>query len=116
MNQATILPLDPEEGETNSMTLTDIYGQLLASGGMILTIPAAEEDRLRKGLASVKAKTNKKLSDDGFPVDKSTLAYQVTTSRNEDGSVRQGVIDINISLSTRNQITILDMKLPDDQF
>lgn len=113
MTQETILPLEEVE-ETNSMSLTEIYELLLATGEIILTVPAQEEDRLRKGLASVKAKSNKKLLADGMPVDKSVISYSCTHAKDSKGFVIPGATAILITLGSRSSITVLDLKLPDD--
>lgn len=99
---------DPPDPST--MTLSEIYENLLAFGELILTIPADEEERLRKGLASVKAKANKRSLEEGMPLDKSTLSYN--TSPNKD---LPSAVDIHICLAVRNAITVLSMKQPDDE-
>lgn len=105
---ASIPSLDDELPEQGSMSLTEIYGQLLAYGEIILTIPIEEEERLRKGLASVKAKATKKLQDQGFPSDKAVLAYQTTVGKAPD------TVNVQITLGQRNSITVLGMTLPDN--
>lgn len=113
MTQDTILPLEEVEEPTN-MTLTEIYDMLLLSSEIILTVPAEEEERLRKGLASVKAKSNKKLVAEGMPVDKSTISYSVTPAKDASGNPIDGAVAILITLGARSSITVLDVKFPDD--
>lgn len=109
INPASIPSLDDELPEQGSMSLTEIYNQLLTYGELILIIPAEEEDRLRKGLASVKAKATKKMQDQGLPLDKAMLSYQVTPAK------EAGTINIQIVLGQRNNITVLGMTLPDNE-
>lgn len=111
----TIPPLEGEADDPQSMTLSDIYMQILANNEIILTIPADEEERLRKGLAGVKAKTNKKLLEEGLPVENSTLSYSVTPSKDEAGKERDGIVDVQICLSKKYTITVFDLKLPDNE-
>lgn len=115
MTDKTILPfLDDEELEEGSMSLTDIYNMVVANQELILTIPADEEERLRKGLASVKAKTNKKLQEEGMPVDKSMLSY-ITTPVMDNNKQPTGNVQIHIILGKPNGITVLGIKLPDSE-
>ena len=108
-NPASIPSLDDELPEQGSMSLTEIYNQLLSYNEIILTIPAEEEERLRKGLASVKAKATKKMQDQGLPLDKAVLAYQVTPTK------EAGIINVQITLGARNAITVFAMSLPDNE-
>ena len=110
-NPASIPSLDDELPEQGSMSLTEIYNQLLSYNEIILTIPAEEEERLRKGLASVKAKATKKMQDQGLPLDKAVLAYQVTPT----GDPNKNIINVQITLGSRNAITVLAMTLPDNE-
>lgn len=107
-SEPTIPSLD-DPAEQGSMSLTEIYNQLLVYGELILTIPSIEEDRLRRGLASVKAKATKKLQDQGMPLDKAILGYQVTPTADPT------IINIQISLGQRNNITVLALSLPDNE-
>ena len=101
--------------ETTPMTLTEIYNQVMANDELLLTIPADEEQALRTGLAGVKAKQNAKLKASGLQPDKSTLSFVVTPVKGKDGVVIPETIDVHIVLSRKQTITVLAMKLPDDQ-
>lgn len=109
MTSTTIPSLD-EPTEQGSMSLTEIYNQLLTYGELILTIPTTEEERLRKGLASVKAKATKKLQDQGFPLDKAMLNYQITPVDSNPEA-----INVQITLGQRNAIRVIAMTLPDNE-
>ncbi len=113
MTQDTIPSLEEVE-EPGTMSLTEIYEMLLISGEIILTIPAEEEKRLRSGLASVKAKSNKKLQAEGMPVDKSVIAYSVTPAKDPEGNEIPGAVAILITLGARSAITVLNVALPDN--
>ena len=113
MTQDTIPPLEGVE-DPGSMTLTEIYNMLLLSNEIILTIPAEEEKKLRTGLASVKAKSNKKLQDEGMPADKSVISYSSTPAKDKEGNPTVGAVDLLITLGSRSAITVLDVKLPDN--
>lgn len=113
MAQDTIPPLEDEEAQ-GSMTLTDIYNMLLSSGEIILTIPAEEEKRLRTGLASVKAKSNKRMVEEGMVVDKSVISYSTSPAKDAEGVLIEGAVAILITLGARNAITVLNVSLPDN--
>lgn len=98
------------EEDSAQMSLPDIYNQLLALNELIITIPAEEEQHLRKGLASVKAKQNQKLKDSGLRPDNATLSYTVTANKNNPLAV-----DVHIVLAKRTSITVLSMKRPDSE-
>lgn len=99
-----------EEGP-EVQSLTDIYQELQTCGELILTIPAEEEEKLRKGLASVKAKQNAKLRDQGLPIDTSVLGFLSAPS--EDFA---GAMQITVTLAKRSGITILNKEFPDPTF
>lgn len=113
MEQNTILPLGDTD-EADSMSLTDIYNMLLASSEIILTIPAEDEERLRKGLASVKAKSNKKMQAEGLLVDKGVISYSTTPAKNAEGEPIPGAVSVLITLGNRGTIRVFEVKLPDD--
>jgi len=97
-----------EDEEATALSLMEIYNNVVSNGEIIVTIPEEEEEALRKGLASVKAKQNAKLKDAGLPTDKSTLSYTVTKSKEHEAA-----IDVHILLSKKAAITVISMKLPD---
>lgn len=95
--------------EATPMSLTEILNQVIANNELILTIPADEEQSLRTGLAGVKAKQNAKLKSAGLQPDSSTLSYVVTPKKDN-----AGIIDVHITLSKKATVTVLAMKLPDN--
>lgn len=99
---------DFEEDEAR-LSLLDIYNQLLTHKEIIITVPIEEEDKIRTGLASVKAKQSKKLRDNGFTPGRESLSYQV--SPNADAP--KAHIDMKILLKERTTINVVSMKLPD---
>lgn len=99
--------LDPDE-EEQTLTPSDLYEQLAAAEELILTIDASDEDKLRKGLASVKNKTNNKLKEADLPIDTRMLNFQHLPC-SEPGCVR-----IHITLANRSGIKIRKMELPDE--
>lgn len=100
------------EEEAEELSLQSIFDQLSTTKELILTIPADEEQPLRKGLAMVKSKFNTKLRDSGIQPDKEALHFQVTPHLREGKKV-EGVIDIQVRLAPRNGITVISMKVPD---
>lgn len=104
------MPIGIIEQEAAPLSLLEIYNQVLANSEIILTIPAAEEHALRTGLAGVKAKQNAKLKASGLQPDTSTLSYNVTPSK-----ASEGAIDVHIVLSKKQTITVLSVRLPDDE-
>lgn len=104
-----------EDEQETDLSLADIYNQLQVHGELIITIPAGEEKTLRTGLAGVKAKQNAKLKASGLPTDTATLSYTILPHKNEDGTVAVDVIDVQILLSKRTQITVLGIRRPDSE-
>jgi hypothetical protein len=98
-----------EDEEVTELSLTTIYNELLVHNELLLTIPATEEQILRKGLAGAKSKQNTKLREAGLQPDNNTLAFQVTPGKIE------GTIQILVSLTKRAGIRVLDMKVPDNE-
>jgi hypothetical protein len=101
------------EEEPDELSLTEIYRQLISTNELILTIPAEEEQPLRKGLAVVKNKQNTKLKESGIVPDKLVLHYQVNPHKDGQGKEVEGIIDVHITLAPRNGITVLSMRVPD---
>lgn len=100
-----------DDGE-QQLTPTEIYELLTANEELILTIPAHEEDRLRKGLASAKNKMNAKLKDSGLPADTRMLQFHVQPSKDQE---LEDHIDIQISLASRASFKIKRIQLPDPE-
>lgn len=98
----------PDEPET--LSFAEIYENLLATEELILTIAPDQEDSLRRGLASVKHKQNKKFEDQGLPVERQNLRFQVRPSTKVEGA-----IDVQISLNKKAGISVLAMQLPDNE-
>ena len=97
-----------DEDEETILTPTEIYEQLATEGELILVIPSEEEDKLRKGLASAKNKTNAKLKEAGLPIDNNVLQFIVTPEE-------EGYVSVHIILSQRGGIRIKKMGLPDNE-
>ena len=95
----------------DSMTPTEIYQELMAVGEMILTIPAEEEDKLRKGLASAKSKQNAKLKEQGLAADNSVLVFNAAPSKDFEGAMQ-----VHIVLSKRQGVTVLQKEYPNPDF
>lgn len=110
MTSESLIDLDEEEDEGTGMSLADIYNRLLLHSELIFTIPADQEDTLRKGLASVKAKQNAKLREAGVRPDPATLSYITSKSDTE------GAIDLHITLSKRTAINVIKVRKPDPEF
>lgn len=98
------------DDEVTPLSLTEIFNQVVANDELIVTIPANEEQALRTGLAGVKAKQNTKLKENGLQPDKSTLSFTVTPHK-----TLPDVIDVHIVLSKKQTITVLAIKLPDNE-
>lgn len=110
MTTSGTLPIAGMEDEPTPLSLTEIYNQVVANDEIILTIPASEEQALRTGLAGVKAKQNTKLREAGLQTDKSTLSFTVTPHKTAPDA-----INVHIVLSKKQTITVLAIKLPDNE-
>lgn len=100
-----------DEADTE-LSLSDIYNKLQEYGELILTIPLEQEATLRKGLASVKAKQNAKIKEQGLQPDPSSLSYQTTSP----GSAGKDSVDVQITLAKRTSIKVLNISIPDKEF
>ncbi len=98
------------DDEPTNLTLTEIYNSVCANDEIIITIPIEEEQALRTGLAGVKAKQNAKLKSAGLTPDSHSLSYTVTPHK-----TNKEAINVHILLSKKATITVLSMKLPDDE-
>lgn len=107
----TVILEDLDADEPSILTPSEIYNELLTCGEMILTIPAEEEEKLRKGLASAKAKLNAKLKDSGLGTDSSVLSFNVSPAKEYSGAVQ-----VVITLAKRTGITVLAKEYPDPDF
>lgn len=96
-----------EEEDDTILTPTEIYEQLTLNDELILTISDEDEDKLRKGLASAKNKSNARLKEAGLPIDSNVLQF-ITSPADEDG-----YITVHIILSQRGGIRIKKLELPD---
>lgn len=96
------------ESDTPILSFSEIYEKLLANDELIITIPNDQEDSLRKGLASIKVKTNKKLNAEGFMGEDRTLMFKrVHENVNED------TVDLHIFLKARPGCKVLNIRVPD---
>lgn len=102
---------DLDEDQPSTITPSELYNELMTCNEIILTIPAEEEDKLRKGLASAKAKLNTKLRDSGLGTDNTVLSFQSSPSKDFEGAVQ-----IVITLAKRSGITVLAKEYPDPEF
>ena len=102
--------MDSLDSDNIQLSFSEIYDKLLEHEELILTIPADQEQALRKGLAWTKAKQNNKLKDAGIQPDAATLSFQVIKKPDQEDKV-----DIHILLSKKASIKVFDVKLPDTE-
>lgn len=106
-----LLPDIDEEDSEEVLSPTDIYEQLIGVGELILTIPADEESKLKKSLASAKNKANAKLKESGINPENNILTF-VTTPSDE----HQGYICVQVTLAKRSGIRVKKVEYPDPEF
>lgn len=103
--------MDNIDEDTADMSLADIYNYLLEHNEIIITVPKEQEKTVRTGLASVKAKQNKKLKDSGISASKESLSFSVIPNKDNPANL----IDMHILLSKRTSIQVVSMQLPDKE-
>lgn len=101
--------LNDEQAEVESPN--DLYQELVAMRELIVTVPAEEEEKLRKGIINAKSKQNARLRESGMPADNSVLDFNSTPSADF-----QGAVQVHISLTQRSGIKILRKELPSGDF
>lgn len=104
------LPPDADEEASYTMGYAEIYEQLIVEEELIYTIPAEDEDRFKKGLAVAKNRMNKKLISDGVASDTRILNFKTLPSS------EAGCIDIQVSMTARGGVRIMNMRKPDPNF
>lgn len=107
MTEHEVLPL---EEDVEEYTLDKIYEDLVLAGELILTIPAVDEQRLRRGLAVIKAKEKKRAEKEGVPQDPMTLEFTV----HEGADVPEFAVQIRVTLRGKNTIKVYKKTVPDD--
>lgn len=106
------LDLSSLDDESSSPTLSfyEIYEKLLANEELILTIPLEQEESLRKGLASAKIKTNKKLAAQNLDTEDRTLMFKKIS---ED--LNLCITELHIYLKARPGCQVLNIRIPDKE-
>lgn len=99
-----------EVDTSSTLSLSEIYNEVVLHGELIVTIPRSEERSLRRGLASVKNKINSKLRSAGITPEPLELSYTITTSPEDEE-----LINVQVLLRRRGGITVVAMQLPDDE-
>lgn len=69
--------MDDGLNETNELELYDIYKEVLKHDGIIIELFGQDVQRLRKGLSTIKSRSNAKLKDSGLETDERTLQFDV---------------------------------------
>lgn len=99
-----------EEPDNQVLSFYEIYDKLLANEELILTIPLEQEDALRKGLASAKVKTNKKLATQNLDTEERTLMFKKIS---ED--LNLCTTELHIYLKARPGCQVLNIRIPDKE-
>lgn len=112
MDSIDDLDLSSLDDEPSNPTLSfyEIYDKLLANEELILTIPLEQEEALRKGLASAKIKTNKKLAAQNLDTEDRTLMFKKIS---ED--LNLCITELHIYLKARPGCQVLNIRIPDKE-
>lgn len=97
--------------ESTEYTIDQIYSELQLHGELILVIEANAEQKLRKGLATLKAREKKKLTADGFSVEPTILEFIV----HENAQVELGQVKIQIVLKSKASLKVFSKVIPDGE-
>ena len=101
------LPID-NAVEASIYGFAELLDQLIADEELIFTIPAADEERFRKGLSVAKNRLNKKMEEDGIASDARILSFEILASDMID------CIDMKVSLRSRQGARVLYIRKPSD--
>lgn len=106
---------DLEDLPTNGsqeLTLVELYDKICIEEDIFIVIDAVEEQRIRKGLSSVKAKRNQKLKDSKLPPDDANLEFK----RHEDEELaKQNRVRLQIFMKKKPTITVHKLEVADGE-
>lgn len=101
------IPVVPEDDEANSFGYAELFEQIWSEEELIFTIPEADEERFKNGLAVAKTRFNKKLQKEGVAPDNRSFVYTTLASD------RPGCIDLQVSLAAKGKIKVFAITKPD---
>lgn len=81
---------------------------------IIFTIPSDQIETLKQGLIRRKSKDATKLRDAGLTPDNLALSFLVYASKDADGKDIPGQTDVRVKMRPRMGVTILDIRIPND--
>ena len=98
--------------EYNFRELMDEVGKM---NDLIITVPADQVDLLRQGLITQKSKDNAKAKSAGLIPDNMILAFLVYPAKDKDGKERDGIMDVRVKMRPKKSVSVLDMRIPNDE-
>jgi len=110
-----IKDMDTEE-EKVPYSFDEILTVLNIEKELILTIPADQEDELRKGLQARKSKINQGLKNKGMEPPKETLTFNSYPAKDSQNKVVDGIICVKVFLKERASVDIIKMEVPSKDF
>ena len=104
-----------EEGET-TYNFRELMDQVYKAEDIILTVPSDQVDLLRAGLITRKSKDNAKAKSAGLPPDNKVLSFLVYQAKDKNNADIPGVMDVRVKLGPKKSVTVLEMRIPNDEF
>jgi hypothetical protein len=105
-----------EEGDENTYNFREAMDQVYQLQDCIFTVPADQVDILRAGLITRKSKDNAKAKNAGLVSDNKVLSFLAYPAKDATGKEIPGLMDVRIKLGPKKSITILDIRVPNDEF
>jgi len=105
-----------EEGDENTYNFRELMDQVYQLQDCIMTVPADQVEALRSGLIIRKGKDNAKLKSSGLPGDNKVLSFLVYPAKDKNGKEIPGLMDVRIKLGPKKAVTVLDIRVPNDEF
>ena|SRR3990167_2906357 len=102
---------DEEELSYNFRELMDM---LIEKKDIILTIPADQVEILKKGLYARKGKDTYKLNRAGVKAGNDVLSFLTYPAQDEAGETIDGQMCVRVKIGPRKSVTILSIKVPND--
>lgn len=102
--------------DSTEYNFRELMDEVSKTGDLIITIPADQEGLLRQGLITQKSKDNAKLKTSGLMPDNMILAFMAYPAKDKDGIEREGVTDVRVKLRPKKSVSVLDLRIPNDEF
>jgi hypothetical protein len=98
-----------EEENEEYLSYSEIYGNLLTSNEVIVTIPLEQVEALKTGLKNLKSRASQKAKEDGLAQVDETLSFDVSPSTEYEDCCR-----VQILLKKQGVVKVKKLEIPDN--